>query len=182
MDKILTLDFGSQYSQLIARRLRELGVYSEIQPYNYPIENIKVFKPKGIILSGGPASVLAMEAPRCDPSIFSLNIPILGICYGLQLMALFLGGEVEEGTKREYGSTTIKIIEKNQLFSGLPLAKPLMVWMSHVDRVIHPPYGFKVLAISEYSSIAAIADDRKGFYGLQFHPEVSHTPQGKNFS
>jgi len=179
MNKILILDFGSQYTQLIARRVRELGVYSEIQPYNYPLEKIKEFCSKGIILSGSPSSVLAKEAPRCDSSIFSLNIPILGICYGLQLMTLILGGKVERGEKREFGSATIKILKENALFWNLPLDKPLKVWMSHGDRVIQLPPGFKLLATSENSPVAAMGDEKRQLWGVQFHPEVVHTPRGK---
>ncbi|MDL1956398.1 MAG: glutamine-hydrolyzing GMP synthase [Candidatus Desulfofervidus auxilii] len=179
MDKILILDFGSQYTQLIARRIRELGVYSEIQPYDYSIEKIKQFNPKGIILSGGPASVLAPDAPTCDKEVFSLNIPILGICYGLQLIAFLLGGKIESGEKREYGLATIQILKETKLFYGLPLNNEVKVWMSHGDTVTKLPDGFLLLATSKNSSVAAMANEEKKIYGVQFHPEVVHTPQGK---
>ncbi|MDL1970685.1 MAG: glutamine-hydrolyzing GMP synthase [Candidatus Desulfofervidaceae bacterium] len=179
MNKILILDFGSQYTQLIARRIRELGVYSEIQPFNYSLEKIKEFAPKGIILSGGPASVMAEGAPRCDKAIFSLGIPVLGICYGLQLMAFLLGGEVEEGIKCEYGPATIRILKETPLFKGFPPEVEVKVWMSHGDRVIKLPPNFFVLAASENSPVAAMGDEERHFYGVQFHPEVVHTPRGK---
>ena len=179
MNKILILDFGSQYTQLIARRVRELGVYSEIQPFNYSLDRIKEFVPKGIILSGGPASVMAEGAPHCDKEIFSLGVPILGICYGLQLMAFLLGGEVEKGAKREYGPAMIRILKKTPLFEGFPPELEVKVWMSHGDRVTKLPPKFSVLAASDNSPVAAMGDEERRFYGVQFHPEVVHTPQGK---
>jgi len=179
VNKILILDFGSQYTQLIARRVRELGVYSEIQPFNYSLDRIKEFVPKGIILSGGPASVMAEGAPHCDKEIFSLGVPILGICYGLQLMAFLLGGEVEKGAKREYGPAMIRILKKTPLFEGFPPELEVKVWMSHGDRVTKLPPKFSVLAASDNSPVAAMGDEERRFYGVQFHPEVVHTPQGK---
>jgi len=177
--KILILDFGSQYTQLIARRIRELGIYSEIHPFNYPLEKIKTFTPDGIILSGGPASVLDKNAPRCDIDVFTLGMPVLGICYGMQLMAQLLGGKVEKGEKREYGPAAIFILKESSLFADFPLNTPVKVWMSHGDRVAEVPPGFHILAQSPNSPIAVMANEEKHLYGLQFHPEVVHTPEGK---
>ena len=178
MDKIIILDFGSQYTQLIARRVRECGVYSEILPFNVDLDNIRRAHPKGIILSGGPASVFERGAPICNIGIFSLNIPILGICYGLQLIAFLLGGKVETGASQEYGSTILRVIKKFPIFDGIK--GEIRVWMSHGDRLIMPPPGFDILAKSPSSPIAAIGNKKKNIYGLQFHPEVVHTEGGKN--
>ncbi|HEX7625277.1 MAG TPA: glutamine-hydrolyzing GMP synthase [Anaeromyxobacteraceae bacterium] len=176
-EKILVLDFGSQYTQLIARRLRELGVYCEILPCTASAAQIRAFGPRGVVLSGGPASVLAEGSPRADRVVFELGVPVLGICYGLQLLAHELGGKVESPDHREYGPATIDVKQSSPLFQGLP-AK-LDVWMSHGDRVEKLPAGFEPIASSASAPLAAFEDRRRHFYGVQFHPEVVHTPQGK---
>lgn len=184
-DKILVLDFGSQYTQLIARRVRENSVYSEIFPYNAPFEKILDFKPKGIILSGGPSSVYSKGSPIPDIKIFNLGIPILGICYGMQLMAHLLGGRVAKAAKREYGRAELIIDDDSELFSGIaerstPNAqRQTVVWMSHGDRIEKYPEGFMPIAHTENSPVAAMADKKKNFYALQFHPEVAHTEKGR---
>lgn len=176
-DKILVLDFGSQYTQLIARRVREKNVYSEILPYNAPMEKILNFKPKGIILSGGPSSVYDKKAPIPDLKIFKLGIPMLGICYGMQLMAHLLKGQVSKAQKREYGRAELQIDDQSDL---LDVGNPrTIVWMSHGDRIEQPPEGFTPIAHTENSPIAAMADRARKFYALQFHPEVVHTEKGK---
>ncbi len=175
-EKILILDFGSQYTQLIARRVRELSVYSEIRPYNEPIDKIKAFAPSGLILSGGPSSVLDAEAPLSDPGIYEMGIPVLGICYGMQLMTHQLGGKVAPAARREYGSATVTQTKGGDLFSGLDAT--LQVWMSHGDRIEAAPAGFGAIAESDNSPVAAMADEARSFYALQFHPEVVHTPRG----
>jgi len=183
--KILILDFGSQYTQLIARRVRESKVYCELHPYDVGEKFIKEFNPRGIILSGGPASVVQGDTPRAPQAVFDLGVPVLGICYGMQTMAAQLGGEVETARVREFGyaelrvrghSALLKDIQDraNQEGHGL-----LEVWMSHGDRVTKLPHGFKVIASNEASPIAGMADEARRFYGLQFHPEVTHTLQGK---
>ncbi|BDG01570.1 glutamine-hydrolyzing GMP synthase [Anaeromyxobacter oryzae] len=177
-EKILILDFGSQYTQLIARRLRELGVYCEIHPCTLPAEKVRAFAPKGIVLSGGPASVLAEGSPRADRIVFELGVPVLGICYGLQLMAHELGGKVAKAAHREYGPATIDVKASSPLFQGLP-AK-LDVWMSHGDRAEAMPPGFEPIAATPSAPFAAVEDRRRHFYALQFHPEVVHTPRGKD--
>lgn len=177
-ERVLILDFGSQYTQLIARRIRESHVYCEIHPFNMGLESIKAFHPKGIILSGGPSSVHDEGAPFSDKAVFSLGIPILGICYGMQLMAMELGGSVERARMREYGPATIDLELPTELFRDVE-SKDIRVWMSHGDRILALPEGFKVLAKSENSPIAAMADDSKKYYAVQFHPEVVHTPCGK---
>ncbi|MDP2168230.1 MAG: glutamine-hydrolyzing GMP synthase [Thermodesulfovibrionales bacterium] len=176
-EKILVLDFGSQYTQLIARRIRECKVYSEIMPYNVPLKNIKEFEPKGIVLSGGPSSVYDKGAPLLDPEVFELGVPVLGICYGMQLMAHMLGGKVAKARMREYGRAGLAIDAENSLFKGIK--KSLTVWMSHGDRIEKSPKGFEMLAHTENSPIAAIGDRKRGFYALQFHPEVAHTEKGR---
>lgn len=177
-DKILVLDFGSQYTQLIARRIRENHVYSEIFPFNVPIERIREFNPKGLILSGGPSSVYDKDAPLPDNAIFDLDIPILGICYGMQLMAHMLeGGVVGKARNREYGRADITIDDTSELFKGLP--KKGFVWMSHGDRIEKAPSGFVSIAYTDNSPIAAMANPSRKFYALQFHPEVVHTQHGK---
>ncbi len=176
-EKILVLDFGSQYTQLIARRVRESKVYSEIFPYNASIEKITGFRPKGIILSGGPSSIYDKDAPIPDLKIFELGIPMLGICYGMQLMAHRLGGKVAKALKREYGKAELLIDKRADIFSGIP--KRTIVWMSHGDRIERCPSRFEPVAHTGNSPIAAMADREKRFYALQFHPEVVHTPQGK---
>lgn len=176
-DRILVLDFGSQYTQLIARRIREIRVYSEIYPFNAPIERINAFKPKGIILSGGPSSVYDTGAPLPDKRIFELGIPVLGICYGMQLMAHMLGGRVAKAQKREYGRAELTITRTDELFRDIP--SKTMVWMSHGDRIEEMPPGFESIGYTENSPIGAMADRTRRFYSLQFHPEVVHTEHGK---
>lgn len=174
---VVILDFGSQYTQLIARKVRELNVYCEIYPYNIGIDKIKALNPKGIILSGGPRSVTEADAPRCDEHIFTLKIPILGICYGLQLITLLYGGEIEKSKKREYGKAHIFIDQKDKLLEGTTDGD--VVWMSHQDRILRMPEGFKTLAHSDNSPCAAFKHIEGNIYGVQFHPEVHHTKKGK---
>ncbi|MCK8826158.1 glutamine-hydrolyzing GMP synthase [Natroniella acetigena] len=174
---VLVLDFGAQYSKLIARRIRECNVYSEVLPYNVDLEKIKKLEPAGIIFSGGPASVYAEDAPYIDQEIFELGIPILGICYGMQLMShLLAGGKVVATENREYGRAMIEVKQEMDLFTGLP--QQLECWMSHGDAVAELPDGFEIIGVTEDTPIAAIGNQAKGFYGVQFHPEVVHTPQG----
>jgi GMP synthase (glutamine-hydrolysing) len=176
-ETIVVLDFGSQYSMLIARRVRECQVYCELVPYDTPWEKITSVNPRGFILSGGPASVYDSGAPLPLPYIYESHLPIMGICYGMQAIAYQLGGQVARGIKHEYGHTILHIsAEDCLLFAGLPSSLP--VWMSHGDQIIEMPPGFKTLAYSENSPFAVIGND-SGIYGLQFHPEVVHTPQGK---
>ncbi|MCS7281509.1 MAG: glutamine-hydrolyzing GMP synthase [Desulfobacterota bacterium] len=175
---ILILDFGSQYTQLIARRIRELGVYSEIHPYNMSLSEIVSKKPIGIVLSGGPKSVRDENAPFCDRRIFDLKIPILGICYGLQLITYFFGGDVERAKKAEYGKSILKIGRSDPFFEGL--GSELVVWMSHKDQVVKLPDGFSSLASTENSPYAVVRSDTSPIYGVQFHPEVHHTERGKD--
>ncbi|MEI7437127.1 MAG: glutamine-hydrolyzing GMP synthase [bacterium] len=175
-DWIAILDFGSQYSQLIARRVREQHVYSELMRFDTAAAVLRERKPAGIILSGGPSSVFGDGAPQADPAIFELGVPVLGICYGQQLLAHLLGGKVKPGQSREYGSATVEIVNSDVLFRGLPAQ--LDVWMSHGDQVEHLPPGFQVLARTPTCPVAAMGDLRRRLYGLQFHPEVVHTPQG----
>ena len=175
--KILILDFGSQYTQVIARRIRELQVYSEVVPFNLSATGVKKLQPNGIILSGGPASVYDKGAPQIDKEIFSLGIPILGICYGLMQMAHHLGGEVVFTGRREYGAGMLHIINGSQLFDGL--GNQLDVWNSHGDEVTALPKGFLAAGRTESSDFAAVEDRQRKLYGLQFHPEVAHTPRGK---
>ncbi len=177
LDKILILDFGSQYTQLIARRIREHSVYCEIHPFNYTLEQIKEFNPRGIILSGGPSSVYDRDAPQCSKELFELNIPILGICYGMQFMSNCLGGKVEYSSKREYGRAHIEIVKGNSLFDGIETEK-LPVWMSHGDKVCSIPDGFRLAARTDNCDYAAVYNPEKKFYGVQFHPEVVHTHEG----
>lgn len=177
-EQIVILDFGSQYTQVIARRVRECNVYSTILRYDTPAREIAALQPKGLILSGGPSSVYAEAAPLPDPAIFKLGVPTLGICYGVQLFAHFLGGRVEQGQKREYGKGTLTV--KNSacaLFARLP--KRLQVWNSHGDKLTKLPRDFKPTAITENSEYAAIENRVQRFFGLQFHPEVVHTPRGR---
>lgn len=177
MDKIIILDYGSQYTQLIARRIREQHVYSEIVPFDITAARVREYAPKGIILSGGPNSVFEEGAPDIDRGIFELGIPVLGVCYGMQLMSQELGGKVQPGEKREYGKTEMTVEPGNELFKGLP--DKFVVWMSHGDRVSAIPDGFKVSATSANCPYAAIRHEEKRFYGIQFHPEVVHTENGK---
>jgi GMP synthase (glutamine-hydrolysing) len=175
--KILILDFGSQYTQVIARRIRELQVYSEVVSFDLPAAEIKNLNPNGIILSGGPASVYDKGAPQIDPEIFSLGIPVLGICYGLMQMAHHLGGQVVFTGRREYGAGMLHITNGSQLFDGL--GNQLDVWNSHGDEVTALPKGFLAAGRTESSDFAAVEDRQRKLYGLQFHPEVAHTPRGK---
>ena len=176
-ERILILDYGAQYAQLIARRVRELHVYCEIHPYNIPLEKIRTFDPKGIILSGGPSSVYAADAPISDKRVFELGIPVLGICYGLQLMAFQLGGEVDKAARREFGRAKLIVDSKNGIFSGVEQSSD--VWMSHGDSLSKLPKGFEPIAHSDNAPICAIGNKEKGLYGVQFHPEVVHTKEGK---
>src|SRR2546421_5094 len=175
--KILILDFGSQYTQVIARRIRELQVYSEVVPFDLPATEIKKLNPNGIVLSGGPASVYDKGAPQIDKEIFSLGIPVLGICYGLMQMAHHLGGKVVFTGRREYGAGMLNITNGSQLFDGL--GNQLDVWNSHGDEVTQLPKGFLTAGRTESSSFAAVEDRQRKLYGLQFHPEVAHTPRDK---
>jgi GMP synthase (glutamine-hydrolysing) len=175
-ETVLILDFGAQYSQLIARRIRELGVYCEIHPFSTEIEKIRDLKPRGIILSGGPSSVYEDEAPHCSSQVLDLGIPVLGICYGLQLLSYFLGGKVEPSNHREFGAARIKLLTRSRLLDDLPQDFP--VWMSHGDHVTVAPPGFQVIAETD-NALGAVENVEKGLYGLQFHPEVAHTPDGK---
>lgn len=183
-DFIVVLDFGAQYSLLIARRVRECNVYCEVLPHDTPVSELKARNVKGIILSGGPASVYEEDAPKSDPDLLNSGIPILGICYGLQLIAKELGGEVREEKKREYGKADLIIDDETSIFAGLP--KQIQCWMSHGDTVISLPKDFKSLAHTNNTKFAAIGNPEKKIFGVQFHPEVVHTPQGldiiKNFS
>ncbi len=183
--KVLILDFGSQYTQLIARRVREAQVYCEIHPFNVSIEKIKAFSPKGIILSGGPASIYETNAPKVDRQILELKAPVLGICYGMQFLTHLLGGIVSKATDREYGNAAMTIEDNRDLFYGFGISDQETVWMSHGDRIDRMPEGFVALASSKNSPIAAMADASRKFFGVQFHPEVAHTPEGhrvlKNF-
>jgi GMP synthase (glutamine-hydrolysing) len=177
-EQIVILDFGSQYTQVIARRVRECKVYSVILRYDTPAAEIARLNPKGIILSGGPSSVYSKTAPLPDRAVFALGIPVLGICYGLQLLAQYLGGKVEPGQKREYGKGTLRVKDSRcPLFAGLP--KAIQVWNSHGDRLTKLPVGFKSVAVTENSAYAAIENRAAKMFGLQFHPEVVHTPQGR---
>src|SRR5882672_10706937 len=176
---ILVLDFGSQYTQLIARRVREQHVYCEIHPFNVPLATVKKLAPEGLILSGGPASVYAEGAPLPDPAIIDLGVPVLGICYGMGVLTLLAGGRVARATHREYGHARIKVDDTSDLFAGLDVgADGLAVWMSHGDRIETLPAGFEVLASSPNSPVAAFRDRARRRFGLQFHPEVAHTDQG----
>jgi len=176
--KVLILDFGSQYTQLIARRVREAKVYCEIHPCNLSLEKIETFSPKGIILSGGPSSIYDKDAPMADSGVFDLNVPILGICYGMQFLTQLLGGVVAKATDREYGHATIIVEDDENLFHGLGKGTRQTVWMSHGDRIDKMPEGFVPLANSKNSPVAAMADISRGYFGVQFHPEVAHTPEG----
>ncbi len=174
---VLVVDFGAQYAQLIARRVRECKVYSEIVPFDIPVDELRAKKPAALILSGGPASVYAEGAPRMDPAIFELEIPILGLCYGMQLMALELGGEVPKTDIGEYGFAELTVLDDAcPLFAGLPQAQ--QVWMSHRDSVGKVPSGFHVLALTGTTAVAAMGDADRAMWATQFHPEVAHTPAG----
>ena len=176
-EQIVILDFGSQYTQVIARRIRECQVFSQILRYDTPASKLAAIQPAGLILSGGPASVYAKNAPLCDPGIWKLGVPVLGICYGMQLMSHQLGGKVEKSLKREYGDAEVEIVTDSALFAGMERVQK--VWMSHGDKVTALPPGFLAPARSENSAFAAIADPLNRRFGLQFHPEVHHTPNGR---
>jgi GMP synthase (glutamine-hydrolysing) len=184
-DRILILDFGSQYTQLIARRVREGRVYCEIMPHHASFERIAAFRPKGIILSGGPASVYARNAPSIDPKVLEMGLPILGICYGMQLLTKLLGGAVARAARREYGHADVTIDEPARLFDRVQAERAIdgrqtfRVWMSHGDRIESLPGGFRAVAHSANSPIAAMADAQRRMWAIQFHPEVEHTPQGR---
>src|SRR6476620_4227794 len=172
VETILVLDFGSQYTQLIARRVREADVYSEVVPFNTPLDVVRRHAPRGIILSGGPDSVYESDAPACDPQIYNLGIPVLGVCYGMQLMAKDLGGKVVPGAEREYGARDIQTTGASCLLDGMK-----RVWMSHGDRILEPPPGFHVTART-HNTIAAMESPERKVFGVQFHPEVTHTENG----
>ncbi|XOU94620.1 MAG: glutamine-hydrolyzing GMP synthase [Candidatus Kerfeldbacteria bacterium] len=174
-DVIFVLDFGSQYSHLIVRRIREMGIFAELMPYNTKLEVLK--KAKGIVLSGGPQNISGNSALKVDRGIFNLNVPILGICFGLQLISHQLGGKIERSSKKEYGPTVINITTSGKLFAGI--SKKQMTWMSHGDKVSKLPAGFRALASSDNCKYVAISNEKKNIFGLQFHPEVSHTKNGK---
>ncbi len=178
---VLILDFGSQYTQLIARRIRELKVYCEIHPFDISIEKIRMMSPRAIVLSGGPSSVYEAGAPTVHKALFELGLPTLGICYGIQLMAKLLGGNVQPADKREYGRAHVRINEKgarSPLFHGFAAGEDLAVWMSHGDRVESLPHGFTLIGESDNAPNCVTADDDRRMYGVQFHPEVAHTPRG----
>jgi GMP synthase (glutamine-hydrolysing) len=176
-DTVAVLDFGSQFAQLIARRVRELNVYSELLPHDTPMAELERRGVRAVILSGGPASVYDEGAPRVDPAVWSGRLPVLGICYGLQLMAHDLGGEVVPSAKREYGPATVSLTDADGLFAGIERAQP--VWMSHGDSIIRPPEGFHATAQTDSTPYAGLADPGRNLYGIQFHPEVVHTPVGR---
>ena len=183
-EKILILDFGSQYTQLIARRVREVGVYCEIHPFDFLEESAKAFAPMGIILSGGPESVTADETLKAPDYVFQMSLPVLGICYGMQTMALQLGGKVEASDEREFGYARVTLANESQLLDGIQDEtcgdeRFLDVWMSHGDKVVALPDGFQQLAKTDNCEFAAMSDDARHFYGVQFHPEVNHTLQGE---
>ena len=181
-DKILILDFGSQYTQLIARRIREIGVFSELVPYDIDLDYIREFNPKGIILSGGPDTVTNTDSARVDSKVFEMNIPILGICYGMQTMSVQLGGSAKSASKHEYGFASVNVKSSSSKLLGHIIKdnnKSLDVWMSHGIEVSKVPDGFDLIASSSNCAIAAIENSEKNFFGLQFHPEVTHTAKGK---
>src|SRR6476661_7460859 len=178
VDEVVVLDYGGQYSQLIARRVRECGVFSELLPHHVGAEEVRRRKPKGLILSGGPASVYAEGAPRLDRELLELGIPVLGICYGMQLLAVSLGGKVEGAEVGEFGRSELHVHEPGTLLAGLPSEQSC--WMSHRDTVFAAPPGFRELASSTESPVAAFESTERGVYGIQFHPEVVHTPYGQD--
>ncbi|MEP7246613.1 MAG: glutamine-hydrolyzing GMP synthase [Gammaproteobacteria bacterium] len=185
-DRILILDFGAQYTQLIARRVREIGVYCEVLPWDVSDEDVRLFKPRGIILSGGPESVTDAQPPKAPEEVYRLGVPVLGICYGMQTMAKQLGGRVATSSKREFGYAEVKAKRGCRLFGDLQDRRDnqdravLDVWMSHGDRVEALPEGFIATAVTDHAPLAAMSDERRRFYGVQFHPEVTHTKQGSN--
>lgn len=175
---VLVLDYGAQYSQLIARRIREAHVYCEIHPCNLPVEKIRALHPDAVVMSGGPQSVYDDHAPSSDPAILELGVPVLGICYGLQLMAKQLGGKVAPSEHREYGPSTLQISEATGIFAAFSKGEETPVWMSHGDRLESLPIGFQRIAVSDNAPFAAIGCPDRRLYGIQFHPEVAHTPRG----
>ncbi|MGD0452918.1 MAG: glutamine-hydrolyzing GMP synthase [Solirubrobacteraceae bacterium] len=177
VDEIVVLDYGGQYSQLIARRVRDCGVFSELLPHHVPLEEIAARKPRGIILSGGPASVYAQGAPPLDLGLLELGVPVMGICYGMQLLVHTLGGRVEQAEVGEFGRSDLHVSEPGVLLAGMP--REQTCWMSHRDTVFEPPPGFTALASSSSSPVAAVESTERGIYGIQFHPEVVHTPYGQ---
>jgi GMP synthase (glutamine-hydrolysing) len=176
-DEVVVLDYGGQYSQLIARRVRELGVFSELLPHHVGAEEVRKRRPKGLILSGGPASVYAEGAPRLDPALLELDVPVLGICYGMQALVLTAGGRVEGAEVGEFGRSRLTVSDQGRLLAGTPAEQSC--WMSHRDTVFEAPRGFTALASSTESPVAAVEDVARGIYGIQFHPEVVHTPYGQ---
>jgi GMP synthase (glutamine-hydrolysing) len=172
-ETILILDFGGQYTQLIGRRIREANVYTEILPFNTPLEKVKALHPKGVILGSGPSSVYDEDAPICDPGILNLDVPVLGICYGMQLIGKEMGGRVEPATQREYGSRDLDSVKSSSLANGMR-----RVWMSHGDRILEPPPGFEITARTE-TTIAVMENPKRNVFGVQFHPEVTHTENGE---
>src|SRR5215204_2797883 len=176
-DEVVVLDYGGQYSQLIARRVRECGVFSELLPHHVGVEEVRRRRPKGLILSGGPASVYADGAPRLDPELLELGIPVLGICYGMQALVLTLGGRVEAAEVGEFGRSQLTVKDPGRLLAGTPAEQSC--WMSHRDTVFSAPPGFRALASSTASPVAAVEDLERAIYGIQFHPEVVHTPYGQ---
>src|SRR5215472_10312237 len=176
-EEVVVLDYGGQYSQLIARRVRDCGVFSELLPHTVPVEEIAARKPRGIILSGGPASVYADGAPALDLGLLELGVPVMGICYGMQLLVHTLGGKVEQAEVGEFGRSELQVSEPGVLMKGLP--REQTCWMSHRDTVYEPPPGFTALASSTGSPVAAVQNAERAIYGIQFHPEVVHTPYGQ---
>src|SRR3954452_1148868 len=176
-EEVVVLDYGGQYSQLIARRVRELGVFSELLPHHVGVDEVRKRAPKALILSGGPASVYAPGAPKLDPALLELGIPVLGICYGMQALVLTLGGKVESAEVGEFGRSQLTVAEPGRLLAGTPETQAC--WMSHRDTVFAAPEGFTALASSTESPVAAVEDVARGLYGIQFHPEVVHTPYGQ---
>ncbi|MEW6517707.1 MAG: glutamine-hydrolyzing GMP synthase [candidate division FCPU426 bacterium] len=175
-DFILILDFGSQYTQLIARRIRELNIYCEIHPFRLPLDRIRALAPKGLVLSGGPASVYAADSPLIPAEVLAMGVPVLGICYGMQLIGHLLGGKVEPSDHREFGFAELEVVGDSPLFRNL--GRKSQVWMSHGDRLANLPEGFQIAAKTQNAPMAAIADERRKIFGLQFHPEVEHTAEG----
>ncbi len=177
IEEIVVIDYGGQYSQLIARRIRDIGVFSELLPHTVPVEEVAKRKPRGIILSGGPASVYADGAPRLQGALLELGVPVMGICYGMQLLVHELGGRVEQAEVGEFGRSDLSVAEPGVLLRGMP--REQTCWMSHRDTVYEPPQGFTALASSSSSPVAAVENATRGIYGIQFHPEVVHTPYGQ---